>query len=137
MSAIEAQPILLNNVTVKLGADTYEEALTTCQLVPTTPKVVFAGLGGNTKTLLGVPSWIANLTFAQDLTSGASLHKLLHTSPPGTPLAMELIAVADGDKVTATIVTEPGAIGGDVNTVPSASVALGVNGQPVRAAVGA
>lgn len=134
MSNIPAAPYFMNRCTVKLGADTFEEAFSSIRLVPTTPKATFKGLGGNAHKFAGTPEWVCNATFAQDMTSAVSLHKLLHTSAPGTELQLELVPVDGGDIVTCTIVTEPSDIGGDVDTVPTSSVALGVNGQPERTA---
>jgi hypothetical protein len=120
------------DVNVQIGADTYQEALTSVLLTPTTPKATFKGLGKNVHTFVGTPTWVAGLTFAQDFTSAVSLHKTLHTADPGTELELKLTPVAGGETVTVTILTEPGAMGGDLETVPTAAVSLGVKGQPVR-----
>ncbi len=132
---IPAAPYFMYDVTVKLGADTYEEALTSVKFTPTTPKVTFKGLAKNSKTFVGTPTWVSALTFAQDLASAASLHKLLHSTAPGTPIVLELIATETGEKVRATILVEPGELGGDVETVPTSAVTLAVDGPVERIAI--
>lgn len=129
------KPFYMYDVTVKIGDDTYEEALSSIKFTPTTPKATFKGLGKNVHTFVGTPTWVSAWAFAQDLESAVSLHRLLHTSAPGTPLEVELIATEAGEKVTATILTEPGEIGGDLETVPTAAVTLAVDGQVERVAI--
>lgn len=132
MADVPAAPFLMSDVSVKIGADTYEEALSICRFVPTTPKAMFKGLGGNVHKFVGTPSWVANWTFAQDTKSAQSLHKLLNATAPGTPLAVELVAQDGGDVIAATILAEPTDIGGELDTVPTAAVALDVDGQVTR-----
>lgn len=130
MTAVPAKPFFMHKVTVKIGDDTFEEALSTIRLVPTTPRATFKGLGGNVHKFIGTPAWVCNATFAQDLKSAASLHKTIGRAEPGTPLDLELTAQDGGDTVKVTILTEPTDIGGDIDTVPTASVPLEVDGQP-------
>jgi hypothetical protein len=133
MAAVAAVPIILNNVTVQIGDDTYEAACRTVRFVPTTAVVKWKGLTPSaTFAFAGTPEWDVTVTFAQDIASAASLTKALHTGV-GTKPVLVFEPVAGGPTVTATIVLIPGDIGGDIDTVPESSVTMPVQGQPVIA----
>ncbi|TQJ31948.1 hypothetical protein [Microbacterium sp. SLBN-146] len=135
MAAIAAAPILLNNVTVTIGTDSYEAACTQVLLNPTTPVVRWKGMTpGSSHSFAGTPIWDATLTFAQDIASTNSLSKYLHNTPVGTKVTLAFDPVAGGASVTAIIVIQPAAIGGSLDTVPEATVTFAVDGQPTIAA---
>lgn len=131
MAAIAAAPILLNNVTVKIGADTYEAACTKVLLTPTTPVVRWKGMvPGSSHAFSGTPTWECAIKFAQDVASTSSLSKYLLATAAGTKVTLEFDPVAGGATVTASIVIQPAAIGGDIDTVPESEVTFAVQGQP-------
>jgi len=134
MAAIDVQPYVMNTATVKIGSDTYEDALSSVVLTPTTPKSNFLAISGKNRRTAGTPEWTCAITFAQDVKSASSFHKYLHDTAPGTIVTMEFTPLTGGDKVTADIMIEPAAIGGDAGTTPTASVTLDVEGQPTRTA---
>jgi hypothetical protein len=135
MAAIAAAPILLNNVTVGIGTDTYEAACTKVLLTPTTPTVTWKGMiPGSAHQFSGTPVWTATIKFAQDVASTNSLSKYLLSTAAGTKVTMTFDPIAGGATITSTIVIQPAAIGGDIDTVPEAEVTFAVQGQPVLGA---
>ncbi|WP_341935515.1 hypothetical protein MRBLWO14_001167 [Microbacterium sp. LWO14-1.2] len=132
MANIAAAPFVLKNVTCGIGTDTYEAALRTIRFDPTTPVIKWRGLTPTSRfRFFGDPEWTATITFAQDIASAASLSKRLHSATPGESVVMTFDPIAGGATVTATILLVPASIGGDIDTVPEASVTFEVAGQPV------
>lgn len=132
MVAVAAAPIILNNVNVGIGTDSYEAACTQVLLTPTAPTVTWKGMTPTSvHQFTGAPVWTATITFAQDFASTASLSKYLLATAPGTKVTLTFDPVAGGATITATIVIQPGAIGGSIDTVPEATVTFAVQGQPV------
>lgn len=137
MATIAVTPFLLTNCTMKIGADNYEAAISSAEFVPTASAVNWKGLTpAAVFTFATTATWMCNLTFAQDWKLATSLSNYLHTNE-GTTVAVEFIPkVGTGEKkVTASLVITPGAIGGPVDSVAVATVALGVLGKPVLAVI--
>lgn len=137
MATVAPVPFILNNCTVKIGADNYEAAVSTAEFMPNSSIVNWKGL---TPTAIfsfaTTATWLCNLVFAQDWKTAASLSNYLHANE-GTSVAAEFIPkVGSGEKkVTATLIIAPGSIGGAVDNVAVSSVTLGVSGKPVVAVI--
>ena len=130
MAVVAPNPILLNNVTVQIGEDNYEGACRTVRFVPTTAVVKWKGLTPPSRfAFASAPEWDVTLTFAQDIETATSLTNALHANA-GTDVTMTFEPVAGGASVTATVTLVAGDIGGDIDTVPEATVTLPVTGQP-------
>lgn len=133
MAIITPQPVLMSASTLLIGTDNYELAVNSAQLVPTTPMQQYKGIGGGVINLTGVPSWVLNLEYAQDLATAKSLSQILLANV-GKTLAFTIRPVSGGTGYSGTVVAVPGPVGGAVDAVLTGSVSLPVNGQPVAAA---
>lgn len=129
MPAIAAKPYMLGASTVKIGANNYESALSSVMVEPTSVKEVFRGVDGSSIPVVGAESWEAKLTFAQDVSSATALSRYLFLNV-GSTVAMEFVPVAGGQAITANVVVEAGALGGEFGKVATASVTLSVVGRP-------
>ena len=134
MTAVPAKPFLFNDATVSIDGDTYEEALKTVRFDPTTPIVKWKGLTPTSRHhFVGAPEWDVTLAFAQDVASASSLTRKLHASA-GQTVEMVFTPKSGGVGITADVTLVPGALGGDLDTVPEASVTM-PSGQPSIGAV--
>ena len=130
MSQIEVKPIVLRDVLLNIAADDYEKHVSGVTITPTTGSVVWNGLSPDASFNFPTSTtWALQLDYAQDWDTTNSLSRYLFDH--------------EGDKVTMTFEPErggvgwevdvfivPGAIGGQVNAVATASVTLGVVGRP-------
>ena len=130
MAAIAVAPFLLTDVTLLVGTDNYEAHVSTVSFEPSSSVVNWNGLTPASSFSFGTnPVWVCNLTYAQDWTTPNSLSAYLFAQA-GTEKAVEFVPVNGGATIEATLIIQPGAIGGDVNAVATASVSLGVKGKP-------
>ena len=137
MPKITLNPYSLKHATMKIGADSYEAAISSVAFTPSASKTSFKGIDGGTYTDLDPAEWVCDITFAQDFRTAGSLSNYLHANE-GTVVAAEFIPVVGGagaKKITANIVLTPGAIGGAVGATVTATVQLGVQGKPAIVAV--
>jgi len=129
MAQITPTPILMSASTLKIGADNFEFSVSSAQFAPTTPVVVFKGIGGNSIPIAGTTDWILNLGYPQDFAAAGSLaNKLLNSA--GTVVVVDLYPKAGGPGYRASVLLKPGPIGGDVDALLAGTVALEVQGQP-------
>lgn len=136
MTAVPAKPFLLNDATVSIDGDTYEEACKTVRFDPTTPVVKWKGLTPASRhQFVGTPEWDVTVAFAQDVQSASSLTRRLHTAA-GETVEMIFAPKGGGVAITANVTLVPGALGGDLDTVPEASVTM-PSSHPTIAAPGA
>lgn len=136
MVAIAIKPIVLNNISLKIGADNYEAHVNKCRLVPTTPVVKWKGMTpGSATNMAGDPEWALELSFAQDHETANSMSLYLAANI-GQVKAIELKPVKPSTGTAATYTVNalilPGPVGGDLDTTAVGDVSLPVNGQPVR-----
>lgn len=130
MTSIAVKPYQITDCVLTLGSNNYEAHASKIELVPTVTKAKFKGsTPAATFSFASAPEWLLNLTYAQDWETASSLSRFLHEHV-GEEIDVTFEPRRGGPAITATIVIEPGAIGGDVDAVAGASVALGVNGQP-------
>lgn len=138
MSVIANAPFVLKDCDVKIGADNYELHLSRVRFVPQFSTVQWkavspAGVFVDTTA----PTWTVELAGAQDLTTTNSLAQYLNDP---TKIGTQVTMVFKPKKgtagtmatYTATVTVAPVPIGGDVDTVPTFEVTLGVVGTPVR-----
>lgn len=126
-------PILLSNVTLQIGAShTFEKACSAVAIVPSTSIVNFTGMSpGAQYGFPTSPTWTVTITAAQDLQTASSLHNyLLANGGTQATLVFTPNAADPLSTVTVTAILVAPQIGGDVNTVGTFSVTLGVQGQP-------
>lgn len=132
MASIAVDPILLTNVLLTLGTDSYEKHVSAVEFVPTSNLVTWKGLAPSSKfTFPTDATWQCNITFAQDweTTDSLALYLLEHA---GEEIAATFEPVNGGAGFTATLIIVPGSIGGPVDSVAVSTVSLGVSGTPVH-----
>ena len=124
--------ILMVNALLKFGdADSYELSASRAELIPTTPKARFKGIGGSSIPKAGTTTWVLATDFAQDWETTSSLSSYMHTNA-GTSVAFLIEPEAGGDGWSGAVLIEPSNIGGVVDSVAVASLSLEVIGQPTR-----
>lgn len=133
MSQIAVAPFVLKDVTLTIDVDSYEKHVSSVQFVPNVSTVTWQGLApGSSFTDTTAPTWTCVISYAQDWETADSLSRYLMDnagqtktavfSPKGTGTGLP--------SFTADVIIAPGPIGGDVNTVQTGSVTLGVDGEP-------
>lgn len=137
MASIAIQPIVLNDITLSVAADNYESSVSRVELVPTTPTVAWKGMSPAANiNLAGVPTWVANIDYAQDHATASSFSQYLQANA-GTVKTMKFApkkgATGSTPTFTVDVLIVAGPIGGALDTVAVGSVSLPVNGQPARA----
>ncbi|PTT22614.1 hypothetical protein DBR36_01520 [Microbacterium sp. HMWF026] len=134
MATITVQPILLTNIDLKIAADNYEAAVSKVQFDPTSSIVKWKGLTpASVFNFSTSADWTVTLEFAQDWSTPNSLGQyLLANAGKQVTVTFKPQKPATGTSPTwtATVIIAPGAIGGSVDTVASASVTLAVVGVP-------
>lgn len=130
------QPIILNDVDLLIGDDNYEAHVSKVEFVPTTPTATWKGMTPSAiQNLVGTPTWMCNLDYAQDHATASSLSQWLQENA-GKPTVVKFKPKKPANGVapiiTATIVPVPGPIGGALDAVATGSVSCPVNGQPAR-----
>ena len=130
MAAIAVAPFALTDAVIKVAADTYEAAISAIEFVPTVATFSFAGLTPAAQfNFAGAPSWVVNLSGAQDWATATSLSNYLLANA-GKTVKMQFAPIKGGKAYEADVTLVPTNIGGSVNTVPVFSVTLQVQGQP-------
>lgn len=134
MAAIAVQPIILNDVVLSIGSDSYEAHVSTVRFDPTSNVVRWKGMTPTSVHAFPTTSeWSCTLTYAQDWQTTNSLSAyLLANEGKSIVVTFKPKKPASGTSptVTATILIAPGSIGGDLDTVATATVTLGVSGKP-------
>ncbi|MBD3782446.1 MAG: hypothetical protein IE926_05730 [Micrococcales bacterium] len=138
MVQIAVAPIVLRDTDMKIGADNYELHLSRVRFEPQSPQLTWKGLSPSAIFVdQGTPLWTASLAGAQDLHTTNGLAQYLNDP---ANLGQQKVAVFKPKKgtvgtmptYTATLVIAPVPIGGDVDTIGTFEVTLGVIGAPVR-----
>lgn len=134
---VSAKPFTLKDVSLLIGpsATNYEfkTSVSAVTFTPATSQVSWTGLGGNTFTDVSTATWTVTLEYAQDWDTTTSLSRYLHANEGTTVDCTFKPKSAGTPTVTAKVIIVPGAIGGTVNAVATASVTLGVDGKPAIA----
>lgn len=130
MPVIAVHPFQLTDCLFTVETDSYEAHVSKVEFAPTSTAAKFKGLTPTAVfTFAGAPEWVCNLTFAQDWDTPNSLSRYLYEHA-GEEIAVTFEPKKGGSAITANIVAQPGPIGGDIDAVAVATVALGVNGRP-------
>lgn len=137
MPAIAAVPFVLKDMIFTVGTDSYEAHVSSVKFVPSTSVVTWqGGTPASSFTDTTAPSWTCVISYAQDWVTANSLAQYLHSNIGQTKA---VVFKPQGSAVgkpsfAANVIIAPGDIGGDVNTVQTASVTLGVIGTPAKTA---
>lgn len=130
MATIEVSPIVLRNVLLTLGTDGYQKHVSGVTFTPSGSIISWSGLTPDAQfSFPSTITWTCVLNYAQDWETPNSLSRFLFEHE-GETISAVFEPEAGGQGFTAEIIVLPGAIGGDVNTVPVGSVTLGVKGRP-------
>ena len=132
MPIIAVQPIVLKDVVLEIEDDDFAAACSSAVITPTSSAVVFKGLKPDAVfTDVTAATWALALTFAQDWVTAGSLSLYLFNNEGATVEGVLKPQSGVGPSFAVTIIITPGAIGGAVDQVATATVTLGVSGRPV------
>lgn len=118
-------PFVMRDCIFQVGSDNYEAHVSQVEFAPSSSVVRFKGLTPTSNHARGTTAdWVANLTYAQDWNTADSLSEYLHEHE-GESIDVTFQPVNGGRPITATLIVTPGAIGGSVDAIATASVSLG------------
>lgn len=138
MAEVAVRPFIMRNAIVTLGTDDFAAAVSTASITNSSGTTDFKGLKPPAVfTFPQATTFALELTYAQDWSSAESLSKWLWDhqgetvpftlNPDDTATDLTLGSTA----WTGTVAVAPGSVGGDVDSVATASVTLGIVGRPV------
>lgn len=127
-------PIILNDTELLVEEDNYEAHVSQVQFDPSTNIVRWKGMTPTSNHAFPTtPEWSAILAYAQDWATPNSLsaYLLAHVGERKTfKFRPKKAATGTAPTVTVVVFIAPGTIGGQIDQVATASVTLGVEGQP-------
>lgn len=136
-TTVVANPMTLKDVSLLIGptATNYEfrTSVESVQFVPSASAVSWTGLGLNAFTDMTTATWTCVLTYIQDWETTNSLSAYLYANEGQTLDIVFKPKNAGAKSWTGKVIVTPGAVGGDVNSVATASVTLGMPAKPVLA----
>lgn len=126
MSQIAVAPLVLKDVILKLGADTYEKHVSAVTFTPSSSTISWQGLEPSAKfTNVTAAEWACALDYVQDWETEDSLSLFLFEHEGESVPAEFSPRSGSGPSFTSTLTITPGAIGGTVNSYATTSVTLG------------
>lgn len=132
MATIGIQPLYMRDVLLTIGTDDYQKHVSGVTFTPAPKTAQWTGLGENTHSAVGVPTWTVELAYAQDWDTANSLSAYLFANQ-GTTKAVVFEPVAGGQGFTADVIVQAGAIGGQVDSFAATTVSLPLDGAPALA----
>lgn len=132
MAAIAVSPFVLKDCTLAVGTDNYEAHVSQVQFNPSSSQVNWKGMTpASVFSDVTTATWVCALAYAQDWVTPNSLSLYLHAHEgEAIDVVFKPKAGTGQPSVEATLLITPGAIGGTVDQVATASVTLGVRGKP-------
>jgi hypothetical protein len=135
MAVIAVVPTILNDVSLTIGTDNYEAHVSKVTFTPNSELVKWKSLTPTgTYTFPVTADWQVEMEYAQDWVTANSLSKYLMDNE-GTQKVMvfkpKKPPTGTAPLWTVTVFISPGAIGGEVDAVATATVTLGAVGRPV------
>lgn len=130
MATLDVQPLVLKDVELTLGSgtpDDFRKHVSGVTYTPSTPTQTWTGLGRNTHTDVGAPTWTLGLDYVQDWSSEDSLSRYLFEHQGETVEATFRPISGEGPAFKSNVTITPGAIGGQVNAYATTSVQLGTD----------
>jgi hypothetical protein len=137
MATIAVAPYVLKNALLTVATDNYEKHVSGVKIIPNVTPVTWQGLTPDAAfSDAGSPTWTLTLDYAQDWTTANSLaaYLLANAGQQKVIVFKPLGATAGGPIFTVTAIIVPGPVGGDVNTVQTGTVTMGIIGQPAKTA---
>jgi hypothetical protein len=134
MPVIEVKPFIMRNAVVEFDVDDFAKAVSSATLTPAGGTTPFKGLKPTAVfTFPQSVTWTLDLEFAQDWSAETSLSRYLFDHQ-GETIDATLNPDDQTEGTTSwaiTVAIAPGAVGGPVDSVATATVSLGVVGAPV------
>jgi len=135
MAQIAVQPLILKDMILTIGTDSYEKHVSGVLIEPqTTKKTWRGGTPSATFSDVSIDSWTCRLDYVQDWETTNSLSDYLLDNAGETKAAVITPASGVGQKFSVNIGIIPGPIGGKVGDYTNSSVTLGCD-EPVASAV--
>jgi hypothetical protein len=139
MTVIDARPFIMRNSIISFATDDFAKAVSTATITPSNGITAWPALKtGAVYTFPQATTWTLELTYAQDWSAETSLSRYLFDHKGQT---VDFVLNADdttgmtpgvgSTTWTGTAAIAPGAVGGDVDSVATATVSLGILGEPV------
>lgn len=130
MVDIAVAPIVMKNVRLLVPTDNYAAHASSVTITPTAPTFSWTGLALNTFNAAGTATWVCVVQYAQDWETPNSLSQYLHANE-GETIPVTFEPVDGGAGWTVPLIVVPGAIGGAVNTVATATATMPCTAKPV------
>jgi hypothetical protein len=139
MAEIDVRPFIMRNAIIQLGTDDFAAAVSTATIAPASGTSDFKGLKpAAVFTFPQATTYTLDLTYAQDWSVDTGLSWYLWTHKGETvPFTLNpddttgMTPAVGSTSWTGTVALAPGGVGGDVDTVATSSVSLGIVGEPV------
>ncbi|WP_457100315.1 hypothetical protein [Microbacterium sp. P5_E9] len=138
MAEIDVRPFIMRNAIINLGTDDFAKAISTATITPSSGTTDFKGLKPSAVyTFPQATTYTLELTYAQDWSDETSLSRWLFEHKGETvPFTLNPDDTTGQTGIgstswAGTVAVAPGAIGGDVDSVATATVSLGIVGEPV------
>ena len=136
-TTVTANPFTLKDVSLLIGPTAtnfeFRTSVSSVTLTPNSSQVSWTGLGLNAYTDQTTATWTCTLEYAQDWETTNSLSAYLYANE-GTTVDVVFKPKNTGTKTwTGKLIITPGAVGGPVNGVATATVTLGMPTKPVLA----
>jgi hypothetical protein len=126
MAQIAVNPLVLKDVVLEIGTDTYEKHVSSVTFTPSAETISWQGLNPAAKfTDVAAAEWTCVLEYVQDWETTNSLSRYLFENEGETVAAEFKPRSGSGPSFTANLTITPGAIGGTVNAYATTSVTLG------------
>ncbi|GAA3948902.1 hypothetical protein [Microbacterium soli] len=134
MATIDVKPIVLRDckltISLEEASADYEKHVSGVTFTPSSGTVNWNGLSPDASfTFPTATTWGAQLDYAQDWETASSLSRYLYDNE-GKQVTMLFEPKAGGLGWEVDVFIAPGSIGGQVNTVATSTVTLGVVGKP-------
>ncbi|TFC94573.1 hypothetical protein E3T28_14825 [Cryobacterium sinapicolor] len=135
MAQIAVNPLVLKDVVISFGTDSYEAAVSNVTFTPSASTITWKGLTpAAVYSAATAATWAADLTYVQDWETVNSLSRFLFDNEGAEVAATFKPRSGSGPSFTAILIVTPGAIGGAVDSFGETSVSLGSKGKPALVA---
>ena len=131
---VMANPYTIANAVLELGDNTFENACSKIELVPTYANPTFDAVDGSSYTVGDAARRTLELTYAQDHVDVEALHEYLLAND-GTVVGFEFYPQSGGKGFAGEVLLRAGKSGGPSKAVATADVSLPVNGKVSRVEV--
>ncbi|MFC5930205.1 hypothetical protein D6T64_05635 [Cryobacterium melibiosiphilum] len=132
MASIAVNPLVLKDVVLTFGTNSYEEHVSNVTFTPTASVLTWKGLTPTSvHSAVTTATWAAALTYVQDFETADSLAVYLFNNEGEEVNVTFKPRSGSGPSFTATLTITPGAIGGAIDAYSEATVTLGCKGKPV------